>query len=119
MRAELFVELQMISLREQMQVDLTHDEAIGVRIADEGHRALPARELDPIIEAAIHAGQRRLEKTFGPKAVGREALLFGARKDDAHFLRVRSKDANDEVVADSVRPEDAERIGVSAREENI
>src|SRR5439155_27101262 len=54
-----------------------------------------------------------------PKTVCDEALFGFPMGNDARFLRVRTKDADDEIVTHAMRPEDAERIRVRASEEEI
>ena len=54
-----------------------------------------------------------------PKTIGLEALLFVAGHDDTHLLRVGTKDAHDQIVADPVRAEDPERIRMGTRQENV
>src|SRR5205823_13486675 len=92
MRPEMFVELQMISLREQMQIDFAHDKSVAVGIADERGRSIPAGEMNAVIDVAFHSRQRGLEKSFRPEAVRLEALVLFVRHDDADLFCVRSKD---------------------------
>src|SRR6266513_1390303 len=119
MRDKLLVELKVISLGKKMQVHFAHDQAIAVGIADEGRGFVPAREMNVVINVAFHPRDRRLEKSFRPKTVRDEALFGFPMGNDAHFLRVRTKDADNEIVTHAMRPEDAERIGMRAGEEEI
>ncbi len=118
-RAEFFVELQMVSLGKQMQVHLAHDEPVAVGIMNERARSIPAAEMNAIIRVSLHPGERGLEKSLGAEAIRGEALFFSLRQNDAHFLRVGPEDAHDEIVADPVRPEDPKRIGMRAGEEEV
>src|SRR6476469_4014860 len=81
MRAELFVKLEMISLGEQMEIDLAHDEAVAVGIADDSGGSIPFREVNAIIGVTFHSGQGGLEKTFATELLGWEALLSRPRDD--------------------------------------
>jgi hypothetical protein len=114
-RAEFFVDLKVVSLGEEMQIHLAHDDPVGVRIAHDRGRIVPPGEMNAIIEIASHPRQSRLEKSFTPEPLGRDVLLLFAREDDAHFLRVRPEDANGQIVAKPVRTQDPERIGMRAR----
>src|SRR5436190_17642810 len=118
MRAELVVEPEMISFGKQMQIDLAHDEAVAIRIADHGGRSLPAGQVHLVTAAALRLWQRRLEKTFRAEPLSGKALLLSL-EHDGHFFCVRAEDADDEIVSDAMRPQDAERIRMRAGEENV
>src|SRR5438270_7676912 len=118
-RAELVVEPQMISLGKQMQVHLAHDEPVAVGIADERRRFIPTREMNVIIDVAFHPGKRRLEKSFRAESVRGETLFGLSVGNNAHFFCVRTKDAHDEIVADAMRAENPEWIGMRAGEEDV
>src|SRR2546423_14115311 len=75
--------------------------------------------MNVIINVAFHPGKRRLEKSFRPKTVRDEALFGFPMGNDAHFLRVRTKETHDKIVAHAMRPEDAEGIRMRAGEENV
>ena len=59
------------------------------------------------------------ESGYRPKTVRDEALFGFPMGNDAHFLRVRTKDADNEIVTHAMRPEDTKRIGMRAGEEEI
>src|SRR2546423_4118823 len=119
MRAELFVELLMIALGKQMQIHLAHDQAVAVGIADERRRFIPAGKVDVIVDVAFHSRKCRLEKSFGAQAFRSEALFRFSVDNDAHFFCVRAKYAHDQIVADAMRPEGAERIRVRAGKKDV
>jgi hypothetical protein len=75
--------------------------------------------MNAIIEIAFHPRQSRLEKAFAAEALGRKRVILFARQDDAYFLRVGPEDANGQILAKAVRPEDPEGIGMRARQKNI
>ena len=104
MRAEFFVNLQMISLGEKMQIDLAHDRAVGVGIVHDRRRAVPAGQVKSIIDIALHSREDRLEKSLPPEPLGRKTLLLFPRENDGHFLRVRTENADREIVADRCGP---------------
>src|SRR3954470_19958797 len=95
MRAELLVETMIVSLREQMQIELAHDQAVAIRIADCRGGSVPAREMNPVIAGPPHSWKGGLKKTFGPKTIRRETLIADNNRG---FLCVGPKNPNDEIV---------------------
>jgi hypothetical protein len=119
MRAEFVVDLQMIALGKEMQIDLAHDDSVGVGIAHHRRRVVPAGEVDAIVKIASHARQSGLEKTFAPEPSGGKGLLCLPREDDAHLLGVGPKDPNRQFIPEAMRTKYPEWIRVRAGQKNI
>ena len=119
MRAELFINLQMISLGEKMQIDLTHDGAVSVGIVNDRSRIVPAGQVKAIIHLALGPGKNRLEKSLTTEPLGREPLLLFSGENDAYFLGVRTENADSEIIADPMWPKNPERIGMRPGEKSI
>jgi hypothetical protein len=75
--------------------------------------------VDLVIAGPFCVRQSRLEKTFRTKPIRGNRLFVFSREENAHFFRVRAEDANDQVVADTMRPQNSEWIGMGASEENV
>src|SRR5205085_9675226 len=75
--------------------------------------------MNVIINVAFHPGKRRLEKSFRAESVRGETLFGLSVGNNAHFFCVRTKDAHDEIVADAMRTENPEWIGMRAGEEDV
>ncbi len=118
LRAEFFVKLEMISLGEQVQIHLAHNRSIAIRIAPQVLGAVPAQHAQAIIAVAFFAGQDRAEKSILMNALGYD-FWFAIWQSDAYFARIRPKNANDQIVADAMRTENAERIGMGRTEKRI
>ncbi len=116
-RAEFVVELLVVSLREQVPVDLAHDRPVAVGIAQELLRAVKRNHLHEVRETGRFVRHGRLVKALDMEPLGRENLLPVFRRHDLNLLRLRAENANDQVLARTVRTEDAERIGVGSVQE--
>src|SRR5438270_8026504 len=54
MSAELLVKTVIVSLCEQMQIELAHDQAVAIRIADACRGSIPPRQMDLVIAGSGH-----------------------------------------------------------------
>src|SRR5436190_18007711 len=99
MRAELFIDLQMVSFGEKMHIDLTHNGSIAVGVVNGRAGAIPAHEMNSIIHLATHPGQNGLKKSLTPQSLRWKSLLPITREHNAHFLGVRTDNAHSEIIA--------------------
>ena len=65
----------MLSLGKQMQVDLTHERSVLIRIARELLRSIPTLEAKAIIEIARRAGHGCAKKTVAMNSLRRDRLV--------------------------------------------
>jgi hypothetical protein len=72
-----------------------------------------------IIHLAIHPGKDRLEKTLTTESLGGKSLLVFPSESYDDFPGIRTENSDSQIVADSMRPKDPERIGMRAGEKNI
>src|SRR5436190_22367192 len=75
--------------------------------------------MNSIIHLAGHPRQNRLKKSLTPQSFPWKSLFPLTREDNAHFLRVRTENANSEIIADPMRPKNSEWIGMRAGENRI
>ncbi len=114
MRAKLVVKLLVISLREQVAIDLAHDRPVAVGIAQELLRAVKRNHLHEVGKIGRFVRHSRLVKPLDMEPLGRENLLLVFRRHDLDLLRLRAKNAHDQVIARLMRTEDLERIGMGS-----
>ena len=111
MRAKLFVDLEMISLGEEMQIHLAHDRPVTIRIVHDLLRPVPACDPQEIIAVALFLGKYALEETVALYSLHRIELIAVVRQQhDFHFLCVRPENADHEIVSQPVRSQHSERI---------
>ncbi len=115
-RAKFFVKLMMTSFREEMQIDLAHEGTVAIRIAHRFFRAAPVRQAHRVVAVAFPVRQDGLEETIVMQTIGGKFLIA---RDDAQFLRVRTKDAHDQVLAHTMRPKNAKRIVMRAGQKGV
>ncbi len=72
-----------------------------------------------IIHVAVHPGESRLEKSFALKPLRGKTLLLLSGDNNADLLCVRTEDADRQIVANPVRPENPERIGMRPGQEKF
>src|SRR5260370_36590659 len=70
--AKLFVNLPVLSLAEQMLINLAHDRAVLIRIARQRLRAVPRCEAQMVIEIARCARHSRAEETVPVNSLRRD-----------------------------------------------
>ncbi len=116
MRAKFVVEPLVISLGEKVQIDLAHDRPIAVGIAQQLLGAVESDDFHEIGKIARFVGHGRLVKPLDVQPLGRKDLGRIVRRHDLNLLRLRSKNANDQIVAGAMRAEDAKWIGVGTVE---
>src|SRR5438105_2710611 len=116
MRAEFLVELPMLAFAEQMQIHLTHERAVLIRVSHDELRSVPTSQAQTVIKFARRARHPRLKKTVTMNFLRGQRLTIA---HDVDLARVRPKDMDREIVSYPVRPEDAERIGMRAGEKAI
>ncbi len=112
MRAELVVKPLVISLREKVQIHLAHDRLVAVGIAQQLLRAIEGDHLDQIGKIPRLVRHGCLVKPLDVEPFRREDLALVFRRDDLNFLRLRAKNADDQIVPGAMRTEDPERIGM-------
>src|SRR5436309_15171138 len=100
-----------------MEIELAHDRAELIRIAHRRLRSVPIRDLKPIIQVARRVRHARLKKS-----VPMNLLCFdwlSTIRDDVDLARIRTKRADGEIVAHSMRTQNPKRIAVRAGEKAI
>src|SRR5207248_11333181 len=105
--------------REKVEVDVAHDDSVGVRIAHHRRRAIPTHQVNAIIGIAFHPWQNSLEKSRGMQTVGRESLLSFADENDGRFLRIRTEEPDNQIFAHEMRTKNPEGIGMRAGEKRL
>src|SRR5437762_82264 len=98
MRSELFIDFPVLSLGEEMQVDLTHNRAVLIRITRQLLRAIPRREAKMIIEVAHRAGHTRAKKTVAMNSISGDRLSRWSIQNDVDLFCVRPKHADLQVI---------------------
>src|SRR6266480_3519613 len=119
MRAELFIDFPVLSLGEEMQVDLTHNRAVLIRITRQLLRAIPRREAKMIIEVAHRAGHTRAKKTVAMKSISGDRLSRWSIQNDVDLFCVRPKHADLQIIANAVWSQNAEWIRMSPGEKTV
>src|SRR6059058_5949175 len=112
MRAELFIDFPVLSLGEEMQVDLTHNRAVLIRITRQLLRAIPRREAKMIIEVTHRAGHTRAKKTVVMNSVSGDRLSRWSIQNDVDLFCVRPKHADLQIIANAVWSQNAEWVPV-------
>src|SRR3954469_2757843 len=112
MRAELVVDAPVRSFGKQMQIGLAHDRPISVRVACSPFRSRVRREMQPIIQVASSSGQLRAEETVAMKFLGFDAGRIIAVGHDRNLPGIGTENADRQIIAHSMRTEDAKWVGV-------
>src|SRR5207244_1895069 len=110
MRPKFLVNLPVLSLGEEMQIDLAHDRPILIGVARELIRAIPFCDAQMIRRVPCRARDSRTEETFLFDSLRCDRLLRFTIQYDLDRARVRAKDANLQIVPYPMRPQHAERI---------
>src|SRR5205085_11520544 len=112
MRAKLFVNLPVLSFGKEMQIDLAHEWAVLIRIPCELFRAIPFCDAQTVGEIARRARQSCAKESILLNSFCCNRLADVSIHHDLDLARVRTKDADFQIVANLVRPQHAERICV-------
>ena len=70
MGAEFLVELPMLAFAEKVEIDLPHDDAIGIGVAGDLFGAVPPLDLKHVGDVALAVLQGGLEKTVAVDLLG-------------------------------------------------
>jgi len=100
-----------------MQIDLAHDWPVLIRIARALLRSIPANDLEMIWDIARRAGDSRTKESVLMNSLSRYRLLRFSIQHYINHARVRAKDPDLQIIANSMRTQQAERIGVSSAHE--
>src|ERR1041385_6712673 len=103
MRAELVVNLPVLSFCEQMQIYLAHEWAILISIPHELFRAIPFCDAQTVGEIARRARQGCAKKSILLNSFCGNRLAGVSIQHDLDLARVRPKDANFQIVTNPVR----------------
>src|SRR5437867_10221370 len=119
MSAELFINLPVLSFAEQMQLDLTHDRAVLIGIEHQKLGSVQCYNAQLIIEIARCARHSCAKKTVALNFLGRDRPGCLSIRHDFDLARIGPENADHQIVADTVRPQDAERIGMRSCEKAV
>src|SRR5438046_3809983 len=112
MRSELFIDFPVLSFGEEMQIDLTHNRAVLIRITRQLLRAIPRREAKMIIEVAHRAGHTRAKKTIAMNSLSGDRRSRWSIQNDVDLFCVRPKHADLQIIANAVWSQNAEWVGM-------
>jgi hypothetical protein len=98
MRAKLFVNLPMLSFREQMQIDFAHDRAIAIRIARRPLRLVPVSDAEVVIQITGRRWDPRAKEPVTMNFVGVNWRARLSIHQELYFLGIGSENAHDQVV---------------------
>ena len=116
MRAELIVEPLVIPLGEKVQIHLAHDRAIAVGIAQQLLGTIESDDFHKIGKVARFVRHGRLVEPLDVQPLRRKDPALVVHRHDLNLLRFRSKNANDQIVAGTMRAEDTEWISMGSVE---
>ena len=106
----------MIPLGEKVQIHLAHDRAIAVGIAQQLLGTVESDDFHKIGKVARFARHGRLVKPLDVQPLRRKDPALVVHRHDLNLLRFRSKNANDQIIAGTMRAEDAEWISMGSVE---
>src|SRR5438045_1334312 len=116
MRSELFIDFPVLSFGEEMQIDLTHNRAVLIRITRQLLRAIPRREAKMIIEVTHRAGHTRAKKTVAMNSLSGDRLSRWSIQNDVDLFCIRPKHADLQIIANAVWSQNTEWIGMGPGE---
>ena len=116
-RTEFVVKALVISLCKKMQIHLAHERAIAVGIAQQLLGAVKRDDFHQIGKVARFVRHGRLVEPLDVQPLGRERLRVIIGRHDLDLLRLRSKDADDQIFARAMWAEHPERIGMGSVKE--
>src|SRR6266516_7632172 len=102
MRSELFIDFPVLSFGEEMQIDLTHNRAVLIRIARQLLRATSRREAKMIIEVTHRAGHSRAKKTVPMNSLRGDRLSRRSIQNDVDLFCIRPKHADLQILSNAV-----------------
>ena len=110
MGAELVVEPGVFSLAEQIEIEVSEDAPVAIRVVDERGVSVGVLRLQPVVGDLVHTVEHDFEHARPVPALHPCRLRFGPH--DAHLLGPRQHRADAEPALDEMRTEDGKRIGV-------
>src|SRR5437773_9946728 len=119
MRSELVIDFPVLSFGEEMQIDLTHNRAVLIRITRQLFRAIPRREAKMIIEVTRRAGHTRAKKTVPMNPLCGDRLSRWSIQNDVDLFCIRPKHADLQIIANAVWSQNAEWIGMGPGEKTV
>jgi len=102
-----------------MQIDFAHNGPVLVRISRELFRPIRRYYAQMVIEIARCARYGRAKETFAMNSLRFDRLLRLLIEHDFYLARIGAESANLQIVADTMRSQDAERIGMRSCEKSV
>src|ERR1700724_2897981 len=100
-----------------MQIDLTHDRPVAVRVAGDLLGAVPKGDAQFVIEITGSARYGTFKETVAMNFLHLDGRLFV--RDDVDLFRVGAKHADANILSDPVRSQNAEGIPVRAGKKTV
>ena len=112
MRAELIVNLPMLSFGEKMQIDLAHDRAVLIGIACQVMRSVPGGNSEMVRKIPCCVPDSRAKETVLLDFLRCDRFFRMLIQHDLNLARIGTKDANLQIVPNPVRTQHSKGVGM-------
>src|SRR4051812_49009391 len=119
MRAKLFINFPVLSFREQMQIDVSHDRTVLVSIPCELLRAVHFKDAQMVRNVRLRGGDSGAKETFRIEPFRSDWIVRFAVEHYLDHTRIRAKGSDLQVIADFVRTQHLEGIGVKTADKFV
>jgi len=114
MRAELFINLPVLSFSEEVQIDFAHDRPVLIGIAGQVMRSVPGSDSQMVWKIPCCVSDSRAEKTVLLNFLRCDRLLGMLINYDLDLARIGTKNTDFQVVSNPMRTQHSKGIGMRA-----
>src|SRR5437868_11587351 len=119
MRAELIVNLPMLSFGEKMQIDLAHDRAVLIGIACQVMRSVPGGDSEMVRKIPCCVPDSRAKETVLLDFLRCNRFFRMLVRHYLNLARIGPKGANLQIVPNSMRTQHSEGVGMGPSDKEV